>query len=199
MSGIASSLITRDHLSMKRLLPLAIVAGVMGVALLGANVEPALIYNRSPSVPVGYYLRVDDAPARGAFVTIPALSVAPDYARQRGYGDATDRFIKRVAAVAGDQVCAHGDSVGVRGEITLRRQSSDRQGRSLPTWSGCRVLGHGELFLLGDTDDSFDARYWGPVHVSEIHGVWRRVGPSASHGLKQMSSTERLRPRRSEL
>ena len=72
MSGIASSLITRDHLSMKRLLPLAIVASVMGVALLGANVEPALIYNRSPSVPVGYYLRVDDAPAHGAFVTIPA-------------------------------------------------------------------------------------------------------------------------------
>ncbi|UPT63323.1 MAG: S26 family signal peptidase [Hyphomonadaceae bacterium JAD_PAG50586_4] len=86
----------------------------MGVALLGANVEPALIYNRSPSVPVGYYLRIDDAPARGAFVTIPALSVAPDYARERGYGDATDRFIKRVAAVAGDQVCAHGDSVSVR-------------------------------------------------------------------------------------
>ncbi len=39
----------------------------------------------------------------------------------------------------------------------------------------------------------------GPVHVSDIHGVWRRVGPSGSHGLKQMSSTERLRPRRSEL
>ena len=50
---------------------------------------------------------------------------------------------------------------------------SDSGRRVLPSWSGCRVLEENELFLVGDTPDSFDSRYFGIVTVDEIEGVWR--------------------------
>ena len=52
------------------------------------------------------------------------------------------------------------------------RIERDIEGRTLPSWDGCRRLGGGELFLLGDTVDSFDGRYWGPVTMNLIEGVW---------------------------
>lgn len=32
-----------------------------------------------------------------------------------------------------------------------------------------------EVFLMGDTPDSFDSRYFGPVNTADIEGVWRPV------------------------
>jgi type IV secretory pathway protease TraF len=46
-------------------------------------------------------------------------------------------------------------------------------GRVLPTWRGCRVLHDGEFFVIGDTPDSFDSRYFGVVRADQIEGVWR--------------------------
>ncbi|MGE0294633.1 MAG: S26 family signal peptidase [Hyphomonadaceae bacterium] len=39
---------------------------------------------------------------------------------------------------------------------------------------GCRTLEADEVFLLGDTADSFDGRYWGPTRLQSISGVWTR-------------------------
>jgi type IV secretory pathway protease TraF len=36
-------------------------------------------------------------------------------------------------------------------------------------------LAANEVLLLGDTADSFDGRYWGPVSVDLIEGVWRKL------------------------
>ncbi|MBY0565718.1 MAG: S26 family signal peptidase [Hyphomonadaceae bacterium] len=47
-------------------------------------------------------------------------------------------------------------------------------GVTLPTWTGCRTL-RDEVFLLGDTPDSFDGRYWGPTSVELIEGAWRAI------------------------
>jgi type IV secretory pathway protease TraF len=134
-----------------------------------------LLYNGSPSVPVGFYLRSDEAPTLGDYVTVRAVEVAPRYAAKRDFADASDRFIKRVAARGGTTICASGALVHIGTRLTLARHAEDNAGRALPAWSGCRVLAADEIFLLGDTDDSFDSRYWGPVRTSEIDGVWRRL------------------------
>ena len=55
----------------------------------------------------------------------------------------------------------------------LRVRGRDRAGLPLPEWSGCRRLDTGELFLLGDTETSFDSRYFGPVRVEQLQGVYR--------------------------
>ncbi len=142
------------------------------VAVIGAYAKPVVIYNPSDSVPPGFYVRTDTPPRRGDFVTVDAAVVAPRYAALRGYADASDRFLKRVAAAAGQRVCADGSSILIDEVAVARRVERDREGRALPTWLGCRTLTDGELFLLGDTEDSFDGRYWGPTSVSLIEGVW---------------------------
>jgi len=153
---------------------LSTITAAIGVATIGLRVEPLIIYNLSPSVPQGFYVRLARAPQTGDFVTIASVDVAADYAALRGFADPTDRFIKRIAATSGQTVCAAGDSVSIDGRLAAVRSSRDSEGRSLPSWSGCRTLDADEVFLLGDTADSFDGRYWGPTRLQSISGVWTR-------------------------
>lgn len=160
---------------MLRLVPILIGAvGCACVATSFVGARDRVLYNPSESIPSGFYTRIDAAPIAGALVTVRARDVAPDYARLRDYADDTDRFIKRVAAVAGDRICAEDDTVTVN-DRTLERQAYDARGRALPRWRGCRALAAGEVFLLGDSDDSFDGRYWGPIDARLIEGVWQRL------------------------
>src|SRR3546814_14513229 len=57
-------------------------------------------------------------------------------------------LVKRVAAAAGDEVCAAGARVMVNGRIVARRFERDGTGRPMPWWSGCAELRPGEFFLL---------------------------------------------------
>lgn len=148
--------------------------GMIGIALTLVSARDVVLYNPSPSLPPGLYLRLDQQPNRGAIVTVRARDAAPDHAELRDFTDDGDRFLKRIAAAHGDIICANGEHITAAGR-TLTRLSHDRYGNALPHWEGCRQLGHGEVFLLGDTPDSFDGRYWGPTPINQIEGVWRRL------------------------
>ena len=152
----------------------ALITGAVAVAALGcASVVSAdvLLFNHSPSIPPGFYIRSGGAIAIGSVVTVRARDVAPQAAHARGFDGDDDRFIKRVAAVGGQQVCGDGDVLTIDGRQVARRYA---QGRSAPQiWSGCRTLRADEVLLLGDSTDSFDGRYWGPVSVHLVTGVWR--------------------------
>lgn len=154
---------------------LATACGFALVAAGAANTRDLVIVNPSPSIPRGYYARTSAAIELDSLVTVLAVDVAPDYAATRAFTDARDRFIKRVAAAAGDEVCASGDEVSINGAMVAHREARDAGGRALPTWSGCRILSADELLLLGDTPDSFDGRYWGPISRRLIEGVWRPI------------------------
>lgn len=153
--------------------------GLAGLGVIGgaaaslARAIDCVLYNASASVPPGLYQRIDAPATEGAFVTVRARDVAADYAAARAFTDDGDRFIKRVVAVKGREVCARGLTITIDGVAAARRAGHDGAGRALPGWEGCRVLSDGEVFLLGDTSDSFDGRYWGPVSEHLIEGVWR--------------------------
>jgi type IV secretory pathway protease TraF len=70
----------------------------------------------------------------------------------------------------------------VNGVAVAQRRRHDSVGRALPTWSGCRTLSETEVFLLGDSEDSFDGRYWGVVRVDQIEGVWRPLWVGSDRG-----------------
>ncbi|UPT64856.1 MAG: S26 family signal peptidase [Hyphomonadaceae bacterium JAD_PAG50586_4] len=154
------------------LLAVALIVGVFSV-ITAWRAQRVLIYNPSDSVPSGFYLRSDDPLSLGSFATVAAIDVAPEYAAMRGYDDHSDFFLKRVRAIAGQQVCGDGQVVSIDGVQVAVRNTHDEHGRVLPTWEGCRTLAEGEVFLLGDTEDSFDGRYWGPTLVSSIEAAWR--------------------------
>lgn len=142
------------------------------IAAAQANGRDWILYNATPSVPRGWYVRSKQTIQVGVLVTVRANEVAPDYAATRDFTDAGDRFIKRVAATEGALICAEAESVSVGAE-TFPRTRFDSSGRALPTWEGCHALEAGEVFLIGDTGDSFDSRYFGIVRENQIEGVWR--------------------------
>jgi len=100
-------------------------------------------------------------------------------AAARGYVPSGVPLVKQVAAIEGDRVCAVGETLFVNGKIAAFRQAHDRNGRGLPWWTGCRVLGPGELLLLMPASAlSFDGRYFGVSQESDVIGrarlIWAR-------------------------
>ncbi len=160
----------------KRLLILLLTGAAASAALIAFALPAAndrLLYNHTPSLPVGFYVRTEAPIDSGAFVTVRAADVAPAAARARDFEGRRDRFIKRIAAVAGDRVCAEGDVLTINDGPPMSRRTHDSTGAELPRWNGCRALGANEVLLLGDAEHSFDGRYWGPVDRGLIEGVWR--------------------------
>ena len=158
----------------KTLLLAAVLAGT-GLAVL--RPQDLILYNPSDSVASGFYVRDRSQPVRGSIVTIRSVDAAPDYAATRNFTDAGDRFLKRIAAMEGDTVCAEGSAVSVNGQIFAERGQVDADGNPLPSWSGCVMLDAGEVFLLGDHPGSFDGRYWGVSDLVELGGPWRLLRP----------------------
>lgn len=136
----------------------------------GGASRDVVLFNHSPSVPVGFYIRDSAALAPGMFVTVRARDVAPIEAAAHRYDDEGDRFIKRLAAIADQEVCSNGRVLSVDGiEVAVVQNSA----ASPQGWVGCRTLASSEILLLGDSADSFDGRYWGPIRSELIEGVWR--------------------------
>lgn len=154
---------------------IVLALGALALTYLRFTTPDVVLFNATGSMPIGLYVRIDVAPTRGAIVTVRARDVAPAYAASRRFDDADDRFIKRVAAVGGDHICVRDRSVLINYMAIGERRATDSAGRRLPAWTGCRVLDTDEVFLLGETAQSFDARYWGPVRLALIEGVWRRL------------------------
>ncbi len=146
----------------------------------GAPRNAAFVWNATASAPVGLYIvRRDRALARGDLVlAIPRPSLAI-FAARRGYLPQGVPLVKRIAAVAGDIVCARGKTVFIDGHIAAARRVADDKGRALPAWAGCVRLRRDEVFLLmAHAPSSFDGRYFGPTSVSQIAGrlepLWTR-------------------------
>ena len=146
---------------------------------------PRLTYNPSDSVAVGWY-RVDPLDHRasslprllsvGSIVLVPLPTEAAALAAQRGYLPKRIPLLKRVGAVAPQEVCIADGRVRIDGVPSVAVLPADRWGRPLPSWQQCRRLRSGELFLLSVTNPaSFDSRYFGPVRATAVIGVARPV------------------------
>ena len=142
---------------------------------------PRLTYNPSDSVAVGWY-RVDpldhrtSSPPRrlevGSIVLVPLPAEAAALAAQRGYLPTRIPLLKRVGAMAPQEVCITRGFVRIDGVPSAAVLPADRWGRPLLSWPQCRRLESGELFLLSVTNPaSFDSRYFGPVSASAVIGV----------------------------
>ena len=156
----------------------AMLAGVAAIGLVvaaSASNLDVVLYNGTPSMSVGLYLRSSGSLERGAIVTVRAVDVAPGYAAERNFTDPSDRFLKRVVGASGDVVCGSGAQLTLNDAPVAERHERDSAGRALPTWPCCVPLDQGHVFLLGETPDSFDGRYWGPTPIDRIEGVWRPI------------------------
>jgi conjugative transfer signal peptidase TraF len=143
----------------------------MGFAIFGKP-TPRVVYNATASAPIGYYLVLPAVPLhRGDLVLVNPPDAARRLAAERDYLPTGVPLVKRIAAVAGELVCAGADGVRVRGVVVAHALAVDARGRLLPAWSGCGALGPDEVFLLmADVPASFDSRYFGPVPIGSVIG-----------------------------
>jgi type IV secretory pathway protease TraF len=125
------------------------IAVAMVVAPMVAQQPPLLVvWNASPSVPVGLYLVTKASPRVGDLVVLRLPPVIAAFAARRGYLPTSAYLLKPIAARAGDLVCRFGERVLVRGVLAGIAEDADSDGNAMPSWHGCRVLQTGEVFLL---------------------------------------------------
>ena len=170
---LAAGLMAALRLSRVNILLLVVVMTGIGLAVF--RPQELVLYNPSESLPKGFYVRSEGEVVLGAIVTIRSVHAAPEYSARRKFTDAGDRFLKRIAAVEGDTVCAEGSDIRINEVLVAQRAEADPSGDPLPSWNGCVILQGGEVFLLGDHPGSFDGRYWGISQRADLTGPWRPV------------------------
>lgn len=133
-----------------------------------------------------YRVHTDEPIRRGDMVVIWIPEPARSLAARRRYLPANVPLVKRVAAVAGDRICAVGSRISINSRRAATRQRSDAGRRPMPWWKGCRRLGGGEYFLLMESPLSFDGRYFGVTRRSEMLGraelLWAKPARSSNDG-----------------
>ena len=155
-------------------------AAAIGIALLSLRAAfppaPRLVWNASASAPIGLYRLTPGKPSRpGEMVVAQVPARWRRLAAKRGYLPANVPLVKRVAAVAGDEVCAVGQAITVNGRPVTERRIFDGRGRRMPFWLGCIRLRGRQLLLLMAAPDSFDGRYFGVTEGRDIIGKARLI------------------------
>ena len=158
----------------------------MALALVGASTavptDPVLLWNPSPSVPVGFYIVTPiDTLEVGALVAVRPLGALETWLVNNRYLGRDTPLLKRIVALPGAEVCREGSTIQIDGEAVAEARVRNRLGRPLPVWTGCRVLADGEVFFLNAREPaSLDGRYFGPLDDEVIIGratpLWTREG-----------------------
>ena len=139
---------------------------------IGTSHEPSLVWNASASVPIGLYQLRQSPAAIGNLVLVHPPPQIAALAAQRHYLPLHVPLIKRLAARAGDRICARDHSVLIDGRYKAARRDFDSAHRPMPHWTGCRRLHDDEIFLLNvEAPQSFDGRYFGPLKAATLGGV----------------------------
>jgi len=179
----------------RRTVLLSAIAGALALSSLALPERRPLVWNVTHSVPTGLYWIGNHAGlVVGDRVAIEPPPRIRSLLAERGYLPIGVPLLKRVAAVSGQRVCRLGHDITIDGKFVAFALTSDRIGRRLPVWSGCRMLGPGEIFTLNpDQPASFDGRYFGPLPATAVSGravplwtnergdgrhVWRAAAPT---------------------
>lgn len=137
---------------------------------------PLVLINTSPSEPIGLYLRSPLEPTVGRIIAFRPPRPAYPYVAQAMPERARTSLLKAVRGEGGDVVCADARGVLINDQAWPAAERLDRQGRWLPQWRECRRLAVDEVFVLSTRiPNSFDSRYYGPVHRAEILGVYTPI------------------------
>jgi len=149
-----------------------LVVGVLLLCVSTLEERVRLIYNPSPSEPIGWYFVRPASTVRPHDIVLAwppeAAAIVGD---DRHYLPHGVPLLKEVGAVGGQFVCLLGDAILIDGATAAHARRRDGAGRELTSWSECRALVEGELFLLGrHSDASFDSRYFGPIRRTAVVG-----------------------------
>lgn len=148
---------------------------------------PRLVWNASPSVPVGLYvIRPAKHYQRGDLIAANPPSWLAKTLATRGYLPRGVPLLKFIAATMRQRVCRFGNCITIDGETAGLARERDSKGRPLMTWKGCHTLNEGEVFLMNfNVSDSLDGRYFQSFRTIYIVGhavpVWTDEAGDGRH------------------
>jgi len=144
-------------------------------AAVACRVASHLIWNRTPSLPLGLYWLSRGVPATAAKPGALVAFAVPDGVRslveERHYLPPGAMLVKPVVAIPGDRVCTDGTAFTVNGRSLGGILTQDSAGRPLPHYEGCGAVSKGWLFVASHYAKSFDSRTFGPLPDRAIRGT----------------------------
>ena len=147
------------------------VALTVGLTVLACEIARHLIWNRTESMPLGWYwLHRGEHAARGDTVAFPIPASVRQMVHERGYLQDGAYLIKTVVALPGDRVCTEGAVLRVNGRSLGAVLEEDRAGRPLPHAEVCAAVEAGEVYVASEHPRSFDSRVFGAIRLGEIRG-----------------------------
>lgn len=137
------------------------------------NAQPKVIFNFTPSIPLGVYLVTDNQSfAKGdVLVFAPPESVETIVQNRKWLVKKRGYLLKPIVAVSGDFVCIENNHFYVNNSDFGEVKSHDKEGRDLPDYHFCGTVSTGTFFVGVQKSDSFDSRYFGPIKDTQIIGV----------------------------
>jgi conjugative transfer signal peptidase TraF len=150
-----------------------IIGAGLFLVLFGGLLDPEdhLIWNRTGSAPEGLYWRSNDPFTPGRWVIVSASSADAQWAEEQGFVGNDWPLVKRIAGIAGDEICRHGQTISINDDTVASAHLVDSSGRKLPYWQGCVRLSETEVFLLNAHPESLDGRYFGLTKLDDLDGV----------------------------
>jgi conjugative transfer signal peptidase TraF len=148
---------------------LTVLAGTAFIGAVMSFLMPPrwIVWNDSESLPIGFYMATDDPPAIGTLIEFQLPSGNSCRASIASTGEWF--LLKPIAAGPGDLVDTSGHVLRINGKSIAPIHRYDSTGQPLPRFPIHRVLQSDEFFVFSDRVwNSFDSRYFGPVHRRDI-------------------------------
>ena len=154
------------------------------------DMPTVFLWNASPSAPIGLYrLQSIDHLGPRDLVAVAAPDSIAAFIAERGYLPPDIPLLKHVAGLPGQVVCRIGGSITVDGVSVGQAQHTDRRGRTMPVWQGCRRITSDQVFLMNpDVETSLDGRYFGPIPRSAVLGRATPIWITENQAAHQSSS-----------
>jgi len=157
----------------RRLWFLVGAAAIVAIAVPAlAEFPKTLLWNASPSAPIGLYqVRPADRLEVPDLVAVEVPEPLAQFVTERDYLPPNIPLLKRVVGLPGQTVCRFDRLISVDGVELGTALEHDRLGRPMPVWQGCQRIAEDDVFLMNwDVENSLDGRYFGPIPASSIVG-----------------------------
>jgi conjugative transfer signal peptidase TraF len=154
----------------------SLLIGAVAIAAIAypafVDLPTAVIWNASPSVPIGLYrVQTVDRFATSDLVLVDPPAPLAWLIEERGYLPPDTPLLKHVVGLPGQTVCRIDRAITLDGVPMGVALETDSLHRPMPTWQGCHRIAADEIFLMNrDVEDSLDGRYFGPIPTSSILG-----------------------------
>ena len=141
--------------------------------IVGKTKECLILCNDTPSVPIGYYLSLPSSSQieKGSLYTIVIAESYMQTIKKLGYHANSGTLLKRAVGVAGDTVHITESGVLINNRLinNSKSQATAKNVALNPLPVGYKhTLTGGQVWLMGDTSNSYDSRYFGAINEAQV-------------------------------